>query len=141
MQLEKTVGPFLHNIISSLRLRYHKYHFTALLMWPFKVSIFFKSISTSLFTGGTFYSNLDIFHEYLMQQSLKLGGTYYHFKWVVAPGTSPHWKARALNYDSFLRNLIYVLCTVMSTYKQCLVRYSRFMLICMSCFCLESSVN
>jgi hypothetical protein len=73
MQLEKTLGPFLHNIISSLRLRYHKYHFTALLMWPFKVSIFFKSISTSLFTGGTFYSNLDIFHEYLMQQSLKLG--------------------------------------------------------------------
>ena len=29
-----------------------------------------------------FLKNLNIFHEYLMQQSLKLGGTNYHFKWV-----------------------------------------------------------
>jgi hypothetical protein len=28
-----------------------------------------------------------------MQQSLKLGGTNYHCKWVKVPGTAPHWKA------------------------------------------------
>ena len=40
-----------------------------------------------------FSLNLNIFHEYLMQQSLKLGGTNYHFKWVKVPGTTPYWKA------------------------------------------------
>ena len=28
-------------------------------------------------------------HEYLIQHSLKLGGTNYHFKWVKVPGTTP----------------------------------------------------
>jgi len=28
-----------------------------------------------------------------MQQSLKLGGTNYHFKWVKVPGTALYWKA------------------------------------------------
>ena len=43
------------------------------------LSIFFKSASTSLFTGGTFYSNLNNFHEYyLIQHSLKSGGTKDH---------------------------------------------------------------
>ena len=28
------------------------------------------------------------FHKYLMQHSLKLGGTSYHFKWVKVPGTT-----------------------------------------------------
>jgi hypothetical protein len=36
---------------------------------------------------------LNILHEYLMQHSLKLGGTNYHFKWVKAPSTTPFWKA------------------------------------------------
>jgi len=30
---------------------------------------------------------------YLMQQSLKLTGTNYHFKWVKVPGNAPYWKA------------------------------------------------
>jgi hypothetical protein len=46
--------------------------------------------STSLFTGCTFSLNLNIFHEYLVQQSLKLGGTNYHFKWVNVPGTASY---------------------------------------------------
>ena len=46
------------------------------------LSIFFKSTSTSLFTGGTFYYNLSIFHEYLMQHSLKSGGTKDDFRQV-----------------------------------------------------------
>jgi hypothetical protein len=33
---------------------------------------------------------LNIFHEYLMQHSLKLGGTNYHFKWVKVPGTASY---------------------------------------------------
>ena len=31
------------------------------------------------------YLNLIIFHKYLMQHSLKLGGNNYHFKWVKVP--------------------------------------------------------
>ena len=38
----------------------------------------FQVCSTSLFTGGTFYSNLNNFHEYLIQHSLKSGGTKDH---------------------------------------------------------------
>ena len=49
--------------------------------------IFFKCTSTSLFTGGTFYSNLNNFHEPLIQHSLKSGGIKDHFK---APGTTPY---------------------------------------------------
>jgi hypothetical protein len=54
------------------------------------LSIFFKCISTSLFTGGTLYQYLNISHEYLVQHSLKLGGTNYHFNWVKVPGTTPY---------------------------------------------------
>jgi hypothetical protein len=42
------------------------------------LTIFFMSTSTSLFTGGTFYSNLNNFDEYLAQHSLKSGGTNDH---------------------------------------------------------------
>ena len=41
--------------------------------------------STSLFTGGSFYLNLNNIHEYLIQNSLK-SGTKDHF-WVKVPGT------------------------------------------------------
>ena len=41
--------------------------------------------STSLFTGGTLYQN---FHEYLIQHSLKSGGTKDHLMWVKVPGTA-----------------------------------------------------
>jgi hypothetical protein len=35
--------------------------------------------------------NVKVFlYEYLMQHSLKLGGTNYHFKWVKVPGTTPY---------------------------------------------------
>jgi hypothetical protein len=33
---------------------------------------------------------MKILHEYLMQHSLKLGGTKYYFKWVKVPGTTPY---------------------------------------------------
>ena len=32
-------------------------------------------------------------HEYLIQHSLKSGGTKDHFRWVKVPGTAPYWKA------------------------------------------------
>ena len=54
------------------------------------LSIFFKCTSTLLFTGGTFCSNFNILYEYLMQDSLKLGGTNYHFKLVKVFGTAPY---------------------------------------------------
>ena len=31
-------------------------------------------------------------HEYLIQHSLKTGGTKYHFRQVKIPGTAPYWK-------------------------------------------------
>ena len=40
-----------------------------------------------LFTDGTFYYNLDNFHEYLIQHSLKSGGNKDHFLRVKVPGT------------------------------------------------------
>ena len=49
------------------------------------LSIFFKCTTTSLFTDGTFSSNLNILHEYHMQHSLKLWGINYHFNWVKIP--------------------------------------------------------
>ena len=49
------------------------------------LSIFIKCTSTSLFTDGTFYENLNISHEYLIQHSLKLGGTNYQL-----PGTATY---------------------------------------------------
>jgi hypothetical protein len=53
------------------------------------LSIFFKSTSTLLFnTVGTFYQNLNNFHEYLIQHSLKSGGTKDHIrqeKYLVPP--------------------------------------------------------
>ena len=43
----------------------------------------FKSTTTSLFTSGTCYSNLNNFHEYLMQvNTLKSRGTKDHFRGV-----------------------------------------------------------
>ena len=32
------------------------------------------------------------FHEYLIQHSLKSGGTKYHFRQIKVPDTTPHWK-------------------------------------------------
>ena len=61
------------------------------------IYMYIKSTSTSLFTGGTFYLNLNIFNEYLIQPSLKTGGTKDQFRWVKylvlpvieRPGTYP----------------------------------------------------
>ena len=52
-------------------------------------SIYFKSTSTSLFTGSTFYQNLKNFLLYLIQHSLKSGGTKDQFMCVKVPGTPP----------------------------------------------------
>jgi hypothetical protein len=46
--------------------------------------------STSLFTGCTFYLNLNNFHEYLIQHSLKSGSTKDHFRRVEVPGIAPY---------------------------------------------------
>ena len=46
--------------------------------------------STSLYTGGTFNYIFLYFHEYLIQHSLKSGGTKGHIRWVKVPGTAPY---------------------------------------------------
>jgi hypothetical protein len=46
-----------------------------------------------LYTGSTLYQNLNNFHEYLIQHSLKSGGTKNHLRWVNVSGTAPYWKA------------------------------------------------
>ena len=48
--------------------------------------IFVMCTSTLLFTGSTFYENLKNIHEYLIQHSLKSGGTKDHFKRVLRYG-------------------------------------------------------
>ena len=52
----------------------------------------FKCTSTSLFTGSTFYLNLNNFHKYIIQHSLKSGGTKDHFRQVKVTGISLYWK-------------------------------------------------
>ena len=37
-----------------------------------------------------FLQNLKFFNEYLIQHSLKSGGTKDHFRWVKVPGTDPY---------------------------------------------------
>jgi hypothetical protein len=54
------------------------------------ISIFFKFTSTSLFTGDVLYQNLNNFHEYLIQHSLKSRGTKDHFKWIKVHDTAPY---------------------------------------------------
>jgi hypothetical protein len=54
---------------------------------------FFKHTSTSLFTGGIFYLNLNNFHDRLIQHSLKSGGTKDHFRQVNVPGNALYCKA------------------------------------------------
>jgi hypothetical protein len=60
------------------------------------ISIFFKCNSTSLFTCSSLYKNVlkfQHFYDYLIQYTLKSGGTNDHFKWVKVPGTTPYEKA------------------------------------------------
>ena len=57
---------------------------------------FFMSTQISLFRGGNFYYNLNNFDEYLIQYSLKLGGTNDHFRWVKEPGTAPYLNLKGL---------------------------------------------
>jgi hypothetical protein len=54
------------------------------------LSILFKSTTASLFTSSTFYSNLNNFHEYHIQHSLKSGGIKDHFRRVKVPGNAPY---------------------------------------------------
>jgi hypothetical protein len=55
----------------------------------FQVNQYFP-IHSYIYIGGTFSQKLNILYEYLMQHLLKLGGTNYHFKWVIVPGTTPY---------------------------------------------------
>ena len=48
---------------------------------------FLKCTSTSLFFSK---NEMSMFQEYLMQQSLKLGGINYNFKWIKVSGTAPY---------------------------------------------------
>jgi uncharacterized membrane protein len=34
------------------------------------------------------------FHEYIIQHSLKSGGTKNYFRWAKVPGTAPYWKVK-----------------------------------------------
>ena len=65
--------------------------------------------STSLFTGGTLYYNLNNFHEYLIQHSLKSGGTKDHFRQEKVRGTTLYWKAWVLEKDFYPVDLIFVM--------------------------------
>jgi hypothetical protein len=65
---------FLNNMSVLVQLK--KFHY---IKEDSGLSLLFNSTSSSLFTGGTFSKNLNILHEYHMQQSLKLGGTNYLF--------------------------------------------------------------
>jgi hypothetical protein len=51
------------------------------------LSIFFQ-----FYQYFTFYQNLNNFHGYLIQHSLKSGGTKDHFRQEKVPGTTPYWK-------------------------------------------------
>jgi hypothetical protein len=48
-----------------------------------------------------FLLKFEQFHEYLIQHSLKSGGTKYHFRRVKVPGTTPYWKA-CNKFDTYL---------------------------------------
>ena len=61
--------------------------------WKLDKSNIFQVYQYFIIYGSTFSKNLNIFREYVKQQSLKLGGTNYHFKWVKVPGTAPYSKA------------------------------------------------
>jgi hypothetical protein len=44
---------------------------------------------TLLFRRVTFLLKFEQIHEYLIQHSLKSGGTKDHFRWLKVPGTTP----------------------------------------------------
>ena len=66
------------------------------------LSILFKSTSISLITGSTFDENLNNFHEYFIQHSLKSGGTKDHFRQVKVLGITLYWLGINLVYIIFL---------------------------------------
>ena len=82
----------LYLIFEHLQLIHHQYYFSYLFCVQ-GLQYFFNCTSTSLFTGSTFYKNLENFHEYLIQHSLKSRGTKDHLRWVKVPGTAPYRKA------------------------------------------------
>jgi hypothetical protein len=47
----------------------------------------------SIFSSVPVLYYLNNFHEYLVQHSLKSGGTKDHFRRVKIPGTAPYWNA------------------------------------------------
>ena len=51
-----------------------------------------SSLPVLHYLQGVLLSKFEHFHEYLIQHSLKSGGTKYTFRWVKIPGTAPYWK-------------------------------------------------
>ena len=72
-----------------------------------ELSIFFKSSSTSLFTGGTFDKYWNNFHEYLIQHSLKSADTKDHFRRVKVPTTAPLLKG-LIGYINFIKHFFHI---------------------------------
>jgi hypothetical protein len=60
-----------------------------------RVSLFFKRISTSLFTfvQAVLFIKIWIIFMNIIWNTIKSGGTKNHFRWVKVPGTAPYWKA------------------------------------------------
>ena len=54
---------------------------------------YFSSLPVLHYLQVVFLLKFEHFHEYLIQHSLKLGGTKDHFKQVKIPGTAHYWKA------------------------------------------------
>ena len=104
----------IHPLLSCKRGVYYTSKHTCMRAW---LSIFFKSTSTLQCTF--FYQNLNNFHEYLIQHSLKSRGTKDHLRRGKVPGTAPYWKA--CMHQIFLLDfqakclLIFGICSMITT--------------------------
>ena len=62
---------------------------------------YFSSLPVLYYLQTVLFNKIwTIFHEYLIQHSLKSGGTKDHFRWVKVPGTATYWKAWVSMLDS-----------------------------------------
>ena len=64
----------------SSELKFSSAHKNIPITGAFNIFQVYQYLNSSLFTGGTFDQNLKNSHEYLIQHSLKSGGTKDHFR-------------------------------------------------------------
>ena len=68
----------------------HVFKVFILLVCAYQGVQYFTSLPVLLYLQAVFfYQNLNNFYEYLIQHSLKSGGTKDHFRWVKVPGIPP----------------------------------------------------